>query len=445
MAAPSETVDPKLIKALGAMKFQLPGDFPYLSRLAALLVVRFSSEIGTACVYPDGLTLFNPEWSLKILAEPAGIQKLYTVYLHELWHLVLRHGKRREEMGVLDEQIRHWQLACDAALNQSLHEMGRPFPATAPGCFPKLIPNVPGFELGLEVGKTAEWYFAQLLKMAPPPPPSGGYGAMAGDCGEGVEKSKGGSSPGDEDGKPEGMKGNFSPEEIGESARAALSQIKADAEAGQLKGLLKGSMPAGLAIEIDRCSAPARVPWQEILRRELSMGLERRAGMADFVFGIISRKQAGVGWGDGCPILPGPTDYEVDIAIILDCSGSMMGQPLIDAVVEACGIVREFGPVRVLVADTEVHQDKKVSSADEIVAMLQGGGGTAMQPGFDRLNASPTKPTVAVCITDGYIGSSGPEPEYPVVWCLTTNYTNDVKCWGEIVQIFDPDAKTDEG
>ena len=429
------TVDLKLTKALGALKFQLTIDFPYLARLASLLRIIWSEECQTACVRADGLMAFNPAFALKILAEANGIQKLYTVYLHELWHLVLRHGRRCQELGILADLFPLWNIACDAALNQSLHEMGRVFPESAPGIFPMKISGVPGTGLGLEVGKTAEWYFSRLLQNPPPPQPSGG-GVMSGDCGDGVSQDK--PSPGDGEGSGEAgqpSKGNFSAEEIGEAARSALSSIRAAAENGKLEGLLKGNMPAGLQIEMDRLSRPAKVPWQEILRRELSMGCERRAGMADFVFGELSRKQAGVGWGDGCPILPGPTDYVVDIAIILDCSGSMMGTPLEEAVVEACGIVQEFGQVRVLVADTEVYNDHKVSSSQEILDMLRGGGGTDMTPAFSKLIEGDPQPTIAVCITDGYIGSSGPEPEFPVVWCLTTQYETDVKCWGEIVKI----------
>lgn len=439
---PLATVDGKLKTALSAAKFRLSMDLPYLARMAALLNLIWTDDVPTAAVRADGLMGFNPKFAAELLAEPNGQGKLFTVYLHEIWHLILRHGKRCEALGVLPEQFDLWNLACDAALNQSLAEMGCKFPTGKnAGCFPEIMPNVPGWALGLPLGKTAEWYFAQLVQGKGNKPQPGSGRAMSGACGDGVTQSQAELGQGD---GSDGTKGKFSPEEIAEAGRAALSAIKAAAESGKLEGMLKGNLPAGLRLEIDAMMTPPKVPWQEILRRELAMGLERRAGMGDYVYGLPNRKQASFGWGDDCAIMAGPTDYQIDLAIIMDLSGSMTGGPMRDAAIEAGGIIMEFGPTRVIVADAAVHGDRRVHNTAELLDMMAGGGGTDMTPAFDLLRNAEQPPTLAICMTDGMIGSSGPEPAFPVIWCLTSNYESDVKCWGEIVHIHE-EHKTGDG
>ena len=137
------------------------------------------------------------------------------------------------------------------------------------------------------------------------------------------------------------------------------------------------------------------------------------------------------------------------IACVIDTSGSMGRDDLIEAMSEVDGVLKEVeGEVTIGICDAAMHGGlRKVRTTAEACAMLEGGGGTDFRPIFEALDDAPKheRPHVVIVATDG----DGPAPHEPprdvtVIWLLVGSHAvtpyasggNRVE-WGEKIWLKD--------
>jgi predicted metal-dependent peptidase len=172
-----------------------------------------------------------------------------------------------------------------------------------------------------------------------------------------------------------------------------------------------GKTPAGLARTLEG-AAEATVDWRELLRRLWSDTIP-----ADSSWMRPNRRHIWNGL-----YLPGVVREGVgEIAIAVDCSGSVNGRLLRLFEAEVCSILEGQRPqcVHVLYFDTEVHKVESYQAGEHVHLNPVGGGGTDFGPCFDWLEEHGTSPQTLVILTDLYGTFPESAPEYPVLWAST--------------------------
>ncbi len=362
------------------------------------------SQTGTLGVSDKAVCMYEAEaiarWTDRQLA---------AVIIHEINHLVRHHSRR---CGTRDHKM--WNLAGDAEINDDLQAMRLPLPDV-----PFVPENVPAPR-----GLTAEEYYVLMQDGdgkgkggKKPPEPNVG----AGQCG-----GCSGGDPNNSDAEDEADEEHGRSDVEMEAARDQVAQaVKQESQRG------RGTVPAGLVRWADAQLAPPKIPWQTKLARACRRLVSTRPGAVDYKFSRLSRRQAGVGYGPGKPILPGLIEPIPNVAVGLDTSGSMGEKEIMAGARETAGIMRAVGVgVTFLACDAAVHAVKKVATPKELAACIKGGGGTDFRPIFKAVEEINPRPEVFVFITDG----QGPAPDHPpkgtqVIWLLTGPYkTRPVAC-----------------
>ena len=216
--------------------------------------------------------------------------------------------------------------------------------------------------------------------------------------------------------------------EVERILRATAEEIR-DAETRQ-----RGSVPAALARYADSLLEPAKIPWTSKLARVTRYAVGYRSGAVTHRYDAPGRRQAGIGFGPGRPIMPRLRTPIPNVTVIVDTSGSMSPKDLGAAARETSGILKALGAhVTLTVCDAEVHGLKKVDTIEQVLGMLTGGGGTDMRPAFAAALKQRPRPDVIICITDGHVGDGFPQqapqgvrtvvvlvgdnPPKPAAWC----------------------------
>lgn len=404
---------------------------PYFQSVLLKLAVREvppTSGIQTVAVSDDLIMYACMEYVATLSPE-----EMAGDFIHESLHIFERHGKRR-----MHRKPALWNYAGDLAINGIVRDMG--VKQTPVAIWPK--------DFGFDDNLAAEAYYA-LLEQG-----GGGKkskGKPAGTPGQGQpsdEREPGPPQPGR--GACGSCAGNPTPGEapVGTDP-AGRSNVEVDVAVREvalaIKAQLsksKGSIPAGLAGLADDVLAPARIPWQRQLDREVRSSCAWSAGAVDNRYDQPGRRQACVGYGVGRPILPRLRRPTPRVAVVLDTSGSMgagEGSPLQQGVIEAAGILKALGAdIDFLAVDAAVHSSKKVSTPKELLNCVRGGGGTSFIPGFRAADQLKPRPNVLIYMTDGY-GDAPPSPPRAmrVIWLLIGESAPVPATWGSVVRIED--------
>ncbi|HLH36124.1 MAG TPA: VWA-like domain-containing protein [Alloacidobacterium sp.] len=172
---------------------------------------------------------------------------------------------------------------------------------------------------------------------------------------------------------------------------------------------------APLSTGLDRTMegvADAAINWRELLRRLWSETIA-----ADYSWMRPNRRHLWTGL-----YLPGIVRDSVgEVAIAVDCSGSISAHQLRLFEAEARSILEGQRPERVYVLyfDAVVHKVETYEAGQRIALNPIGGGGTAFAPCFEWLDERGLRPQTMVLLTDLY-GSFPPSaPSYPVLWAST--------------------------
>lgn len=427
---------------LAAARLMAAQKMPYFRTAILGMVPKQAPGLGTFGTTKTGVMLWDPA-----VAEVWSVEEIAAVLVHEVSHLLRRHNDRRERLQA-DPMM--WNHAADEEINDDLEHAGLKLP-TKP--FEPVTPASYGHEEGL----TAEEYYRDLLQkaMAAKIEMSGGgeqgqeeKNSQKGNGSDGKGKSKGavaaghcGSCAGHAvDGEdPDGDKDGRSEVDLDRIRRTVAESIRKEASKG------RGTVPEGWTRWANQELAPPKIPWRQKLARLARAAMAYRPGAVDYHWTRPSRRQAGVGFGPGRPILPALRQPLPRVAVVIDTSGSMGDMELGSAVSECRGVLNAAGAdVDLCACDAEVHELRKVTSWKEIPALIKGGGGTNMKPALEALAQRRPRPDVVVVMTDGQIGDAGPQPSFRVIWLILGRYGNTAPApWGDVV-VIDESLETSE-
>jgi predicted metal-dependent peptidase len=341
----------------------------------------------------DGLSLYyNPDF-----VETLNAATLAGTLAHEVMHPALHHHMRRS-----GRDPKQWNMACDFAINPLLVDAGLNLPDGV------LLDN--RFR-----GMSAEQIYNLLETEAPQGSDSKDQQSESCGAESSAEQPTAGnanepSAPVTDGGIGQVLDAlpqdeeNPSLEEQGRAWNIAVNQATTIARQA-------GRVPAGLNRTLEG-AAESAVDWRELLRRLWSETLP-----ADYSWMRPNRRHIWTGL-----YLPGVIREGVgEVAIAVDCSGSVSGRQLRLFEEEARSILEGQRPERVYVLyfDAVVHKVEPYEAGQRIDLNPVGGGGTEFGPCFEWLDERGIRPQALVFLTDLY-GSFPPcAPAYPVLWAST--------------------------
>lgn len=341
--------------------------------------------------------LIGPEFPLLPISEQTGLIS------HHVLHVALRHSARR---GAAQDRFgagfspMHYDLACDALVNEALLQGGHalPRPAVRAAEIAALMPPDSRPDNVLSEWDSDTLYLMMVAQ-------SGRQGGAQDDAFQGYAQRQGfqadlGSSPADQT-----------------EAAIWAGRITQAMSAGRQAGTGIGAVHGGFG-DLPK----ATVPWEVRLRRLLAKALahhpqpsHRRPARTWLARDALARQQGGVQ-----PVFePGMTrdKRRPRLVIGLDTSSSIPKTTLDLFAAEAISAVRRLGAeAHLLGFDTEVHTRVPVSNPARISALaMREGGGTDFAPVLAEAEA--LSPSLTILLTD----LDAPVPRAiatPLLWCV---------------------------
>jgi predicted metal-dependent peptidase len=375
------------------------------ARVGLLLKASFFGNLATrlklinadewcATAATDGRNFYYNTRFIEML-RPKEIEFLFG---HEVLHCVYDHFGRR---GDRDPQL--WNIANDYCVNGDLvkHNVG------------EKITSVPCLYDRKYDGMSSEEVYDQLYEKAT----KIDIGSLLDQM---IDEHLDGDSEGDGDEEGKGR-----PRLSAEDKQAIKDEIKEAmlAAAATVDGA--GNLPAGVKRLIQQLTEP-QMNWREILRMNLESTIK-----ADYTWMRASRK----GWHMDA-VMPGQKpDEMIDVAVMLDASGSISQDMLRDFLSEIQGIMDSFPSykIHVVTFDTDCYNPAQYDS-DNLDSMIDyevsGGGGTDFDCIFTYLKDQEITPRRLIVFTDGYPFGSWGDAEYCDTTWILHGTTTIVPPWG---------------
>lgn len=400
--------------------------FRYFRTALMALVPKPVEGLGTFGVTDDGVLMWDPK-----MAQEWTVEEIAAVLIHEVSHLLRGHAKRRKRFeNAADFDAQKWNQAADYEINDDLYDAKLKLPVFKVNGVEVDKPCIPQLNK-LPTGLTAEEYL-RLIKDPPKqkgPPGAQGQGQKphvgCGWCGGGAGRPL----PGEPQAKAQ-SKGR-SDVELERIKRTVAEEIRKEMHKSQ------GRVPGGWQRWAEEELTPPKVRWQDKLQRITRGSIAYRPGAVDYHYSKPSRRQPGLGWGVGVPILPALRAPQPKVAVVQDTSGSMSAEDLSACLPEVDAILKQTGSrVTFVACDAAVHELKQVRHWKELLPLMKGGGGTDFRPAFEALAAQRERPDVVVFATDGFGTFPEEAPPFKVVWLLTGNHLEVERVpFGEVVEI----------
>ncbi len=345
---------------------------PFFGCLALFLTPEMEQGLDTMAT--DGTRLFfDPTWPATL-----SEQELMGVLAHEVMHVALEHTLRRG-----DRDQRHWDEACDYAINAELIEAGFQLPKDR-------------FYRKEFAGLTAESIYNQLAderqKNQPDQPQSQG----------GSQKDPGGCGA-VRDAAPAHDKAGM------EAIRADI-QAKVRQAAMLARKAAGGDLGEGVERLIKEITQP-RIDWRDILHQFINDRVEQ-----DYSWQRPNRRymQHGI-------IVPDLVANGIShVVVAVDTSGSIDQRALTaftSEISEACenGALSRLTVVH---ADTQVQKVEEFLGGDPVAISPVGGGGTEFARTFEWIEDNADDAAAVIYFTDLMVRNFGEEPHCPVLWAV---------------------------
>lgn len=423
----------KALENLSAGRLIVRNKLPYFRAMLLKLIPVSKPGLGTVGVTAHGFLLFDPlvvaTWSPT---EVAG------ALVHELMHLFNKHHER---VGERDPE--EFNRAGDRAINPGIDQVGLKLPLGG-GLRPA--------DIGAADGLTADEYYRIAKEKGDK---AGGKGLGKGHCGSCAghalpdEPGGGKKMPGGEDepeqhdpDDPNDPGPGRTPAEMQRAARQTAEAMRDEASRS------RGTVPAGWLKEVDGYLTQPKVKWSDKFKHSLRAGIGNRPGAVSHRYDSPSRRQAALGFGPGCPILPRYRMPVPRVAWLQDTSGSMGAKETRESMTEANGVIKSVGAdITFCSIDAEVHELCPVRNIEEMVSKLKGGGGTHLSPGIEALDKLRNPPEVLVIATDGYIEGDPYRPRNipKVIWLIMGGNRRRPASWGECIEVDDDGSSLIDG
>jgi predicted metal-dependent peptidase len=372
------TIELRLQKARTALLL----DHPFFGSLLFRLKGRESRAIATMAT--DGVSLYyNPEF-----VDTLNGATLSGVLAHEVMHPALQHHVRRS-----GRDPRRWNEACDYAINPLLLDAGLNLPE--------------GVLVDRRFREMSAEHIYNLLDTESEQQSGGEDGKN--DSG-GDEAADAPSAPVTEGGVGQVLDAPL-PDEQTPTIEEQIREWNVAVNQAVTLAQQAGKVPAGIKRTLEG-AAEASVDWRELLRR-----LWSETNPADYSWTRPNRRHIWAGL-----YLPGIVREGVgEIAIAVDCSGSVNDRQLQLFEAEVCSILEGQRPqrVHVLYFDAMVHKVETYEAGQRVTLNPVGGGGTEFGPCFEWLEEHGVLPQTLVFLTDLYGTFPPSAPSYPVLWAST--------------------------
>lgn len=333
---------------------------------------------------------YNTYWNPKSIAlmidsstdRKRVLSELAFIWIHEISHVLREHSNRAINLGAVPEK---WNYAADLEINDGNWEG-----ILTPTLFPPVIPSL----YRLPEGRTAEWYYNNLK--------SDFNFFKIWDDGSGVH------------GKPRTWEiEDKKSQKYNDVERTVLRRDVAR----RLKAEKKiGVIPGGWDIWIKETLEP-KIDWRKILRNRLSTAVTiGRGNRIDYTFNKANRRTT-IYHPIILPSLTGNLSNQ--LIVVIDTSGSMLGQHFDQAVGELYGILKKaHQKVRLIPCDTREYDIIELKSASDLkrILKLPGGGGTNMIKGIEFATQQKPIPDTILVLTDGYTPYPTEKYKIPVIF-----------------------------
>jgi predicted metal-dependent peptidase len=187
----------------------------------------------------------------------------------------------------------------------------------------------------------------------------------------------------------------------------------------------RGRVPNGMRRWADEVHQP-KLDYRRIILQKVTRAVQIVKGNKDF-----SYKRPGRRSPSNTVLNPSLIDHQVNVAVVIDTSGSMSSKQLGEAVKIVAGVLKALPrreAVRVMAADAAVYAVQKVFNEARIE--LQGGGGTEMGLAIKTASMVKPKPDLVLCLTDGYTDwPSEPTNGVPCVAIIVSDGRKTAPAW----------------
>lgn len=312
--------------------------------------------------------------------------ELVFVVCHEIMHCVFQHMLRRGA-----REAYRWNVATDVVINDMLKRENV-------GTMPAGGIDMP------QLAQAGKFLAEEVYNLLPPSPP-GSKSGKNGTNGQPIDEVR-------------DAKGSAA--EKTEKANKMKVRVAQAAQAAKMCGKLT----AGLERLVSDVLQP-KVDWRDVLRRFIAVRAK-----TETTFARPKRRFA----AEDIYLPSKGGDALGELLIAVDCSGSIGERELAEFAAEIRAIHEDMRPskVHVVYFDAAISHYESYEPGDELDIRPHGGGGTDFAPIFAYAIEHALDVCACVVLTDGYCGSYGDVPAFPVLWCTTGD---ERMPWGEVVKL----------
>lgn len=425
MAAPTRGSN-DIERKLSAARTQLVIEKPFLGVLVLHLPLAPADPTWCKTIATDAQAIYyNPHY-----VESLNLEQTKFLLAHEALHCALSHFHRREHRNK-----HRWDIACDLAVNAILVADGL---LPAPGALvEKSCAGMAAEEIypSIKDDNTGETIDQHIYDQEHGPDSAKGEGTRGrrppgqtprtDQSPRAAPSTHAGERAETPDAKRDGAVAPIPPPSLTGAAREHLAtqwQLRLAAAAQQ--ALRAGKLPGSMARLIDDLLQP-QLPWRMLLARYMTS-----VARNDYSFTRPSRRE-------GAAILPGLRASYVDIAIVLDTSGSIAPQDMQEFIAEINAIRGQISArITLHACDAALASNGPWTYEpwDELrlPTQLVGGGGTRFTPAFEWAAQLECRPDLLVYFTDADGEFPAAEPDFPVLWLVKGKAAVP---WGQRVQL----------
>jgi predicted metal-dependent peptidase len=174
----------------------------------------------------------------------------------------------------------------------------------------------------------------------------------------------------------------------------------------------------------------SRIPWREVCQRFVQVRAKN-----DYDWRIPNKRYAGNGIYTPCL-----RSFEMGKVLFIGDSSGSIGEEEINIAASEIQAATILVKAEFWVMWVDDHVQGEPEEIDSNVYPLKlkpkGFGGTDFKPGFEWIDKESFDPVCVIYITDGFCNSFPPEPDFPVLWLITSK-ENFKPPWGEVTNYWD--------